>query len=109
MEETIKAENIINNIPKVDNMTSSRGNDIPNQFIIMGKGWKLFQSYNSPIALIVDDETGLCGKVYIFRNWDYSVTTGKYRNDFLDETKKETLNKLKSGEYIAVGFSVDDL
>ena len=44
------------------------------------------------------------GKTYIFRNWDYSVTTGKYRNQFLNETKKETLAKLKSGEYIAVDF-----
>ena len=32
--------------------------------------------------------------------WDYSKTTGKYRNQFLGETKKETQAKIDSGEYI---------
>ena len=32
-------------------------------------------------------------------SWDYSVTTGKYRNQFLGENKAETLKKIKSGEY----------
>ena len=45
-------------------------------------------------------------KVYIFKDWEYSKTTGKYRNMFLGEDKKETLRKLKSGEYIAVDFEV---
>jgi hypothetical protein len=31
--------------------------------------------------------------------WDYSQTTGKYRNQFLGETKKETEAKIASGEY----------
>jgi hypothetical protein len=32
-------------------------------------------------------------KVYLDSNaWDYSVTTGKYRNQFLGETKRETEN-----------------
>lgn len=61
----------------------------------------LFQSYSSPIALKKN------GKTYIFKDGDYSTTTGKYRNDFLGETKKETLAKLKSGEYIAVDFEVN--
>jgi len=91
---------IIENLPSVENVRSSKGNEIPNQFIIYGNGFTLFQSYKSPIALIKN------GKTYIFKNWDYSVTTGKYRNDFLNETKKETLAKLKSGEYIAVDFEV---
>lgn len=100
MEEIEKTKNIIGEIPEVENMQSDKGNDIANQFIIKGNDWTLFQSYNSPIALLKD------GKVYIFRNWDYSVTTGKYRNAFLMETKKETLEKLKSGEYIAVDFEI---
>jgi hypothetical protein len=33
-------------------------------------------------------------------NWDYSVTTGKYRNIFLEETKKETQKKIDQGIYI---------
>ena len=32
--------------------------------------------------------------------WDYSTTTGKYRNMFLGETRKETEKKIKSGEYV---------
>jgi hypothetical protein len=32
--------------------------------------------------------------------WNYSNTTGKYRNIFLGETITETKKKIKSGEYI---------
>ena len=99
-KQTKEIKAIIKNIVKVENMQSNAGNDIANQFIIYGKGFKLFQSYNSPIAMFKD------GEIYIFTDWDYSTTTGKYRNQFLGETKKETLNKLKSGEYIAVDFEV---
>jgi len=99
MKKEIKQ--IINNIVEVKNMKSNVGNDIANQFIIYGNGFKLFQSYSSPIAMFKD------GQTYIFKDWDYSTTTGKYRNMFLGETKKETLNKLKSGEYIAVDFDIE--
>ena len=101
MNEEIKK--ILENLPKLGNIQSSRGNDIPNQFIINGEDFTLFQSYRSPIAMIKD------GKTDLFRDWAYSVTTGKYRNEFLGETKKETLAKLKSGEYIAVDFDIDNL
>jgi hypothetical protein len=103
MEENNKNKNIkeiVASLVRVENMQSSRRNDIPNQFIIKGDGFTLFQSYNSPIAMLKD------GKTYIFKDWDYSNTTGKYRNQFLGETKKETLEKLKSGEYIAVDFEI---
>ena len=88
---------------KVENMTSPKSYaKVANQFIITddnGSVW--FQSYNSIIAfrpaggssIILDRET-----------WDYSRTTGKYRNQFLNETKKETEAKIKSGVYI-----LDDL
>ena len=102
MEESTKHENInkiIKEIPNVENMRSSNGNDIPNQFIIRGNGFTLFQSYNSPIALNKE------GKTYIFKNWDYSVTTGKYRNIFLRENKRETEAKIKSGEYILTNLN----
>jgi len=105
MEKTKEeiAQEIIEKLPSVQNMTSSNGNDIPNQFEINWANSRLFQSYRSPIALLRS------GKVYIFKDWNYSKTTGKYRNEFLGETKKETLAKLKSGEYIAVDFNVEDL
>ncbi len=91
---------ILNKIVNVENMTGNNGKEIINQFLISGNNFTLFQSYNSPIALKID------GKVYIFKDWDYSTTTGRYRNIFLHETKKETLKKLKSGEYIAVDFEI---
>jgi len=63
---------------KVENMTSARGNTIANQFIISDKGEEYFQSYESIIAKRSQ------GKIYLDEYyWDYSVTTGKYRNDFL--------------------------
>ena len=56
-----------------------------------------FQSYNS-IIVKFDRQFN---KYYLDRNkWDYSITTGKYRNQFLGETKKETQAKIDSGEYI---------
>jgi hypothetical protein len=81
---------------KVSNMTSGKGSKVPNQFIISGDdGGNTFQSYSSIIAHISP-----CGAVTLDRNkWDYSVTTGKYRNQFLGETAEETKRKIKSGEY----------
>ena len=32
--------------------------------------------------------------------WNYSNTTGKYRNIFLNETIKDTRAKIKNGTYI---------
>ena len=80
---------------KVQNMTSNSGNKIANQFIIYTDNGSIFQSYNSTI--VKRDS----GKTYLDVNkWDYSTTTGKYRNIFLNEKKKDTENKIKSGEYI---------
>jgi len=81
---------------KVENMTSENGNKIANQFIIRDEnGSVFFQSYNYIIVKQQNDNIFL-DKVY----WDYSKTTGKYRNIFLGETKKEIEKKIKSGEYI---------
>jgi len=85
---------------KVQNMTSRAGNPIANQFIVNGdNGYEYFQSYES---VIVKRCMGNKGEiVYLDRDtWDYSVTTGKYRNQFLGETKAETQKKIDSGEYI---------
>lgn len=83
---------------KVENMTSSTGNPVPNQFRIWTKEGEYFQSYNSIIAF---RPFGLGNaKIQLGKDWAYSVTTGKYRNQFLEETKQETKAKLDSGEYI---------
>lgn len=95
---------------KVENMTSPNGNKVANQFILRGikhqssvypddeTTVECFQSYDSIIVkrsfhvnkwmIELDRDT-----------WDYSVTTGKYRNQFLGESKKETQAKIDNGEY----------
>tara|TARA_R100001510_G_C7595542_1_gene163793 strand:+ start:652 stop:915 length:264 start_codon:yes stop_codon:yes gene_type:complete len=80
---------------KVENMTSARGNKVANQFIINDKGEEYFQSYRSIIAKKSQ------GKIYLDEYyWDYSTTTGKYRNQFLNEGIADTRKKIQSGEYI---------
>ena len=101
---------------KVQNMTSSKGNKIANQFVITDEtGDIFFQSYDSIIAkkefdncATKDRGVSLYTKETIYLDsayWDYSVTTGKYRNQFLGETKKETQAKIDSGEYILTNLN----
>ena len=85
---------------KVENITSNKGNKIANQFVITDDvGNQYFQSYNSMIVKKVN-----CSNFYKIeldqKYWNYSNTTGKYRNIFLGETITETKKKIKSGEYI---------
>lgn len=88
-------QEIIKNLPKVENMTSSNGNDIPNQFIISTPDYVIFQSYSSIIAI----ECKKTGKIWLdSKKWDYSVTTGKYINQFTGLDKKQTIKKIESGE-----------
>ena len=77
------------------------GRDIPNQFIITDKDRTIFQSYDSIIAIKWNDGDIFLDKTY----WDYSRTTGKYRNQFLGEDIKTTRNKIKSGEYRLVDLN----
>ena len=83
---------------KVQNMTSNNGNKITNQFVIIDDHKNIyFQSYNS---MIVKKDT-LYNQIFLDQKyWNYSNTTGKYRNIFLNETIKETKKKIKSGQYI---------
>lgn len=90
------------NTIRVFSIQSSNGNDVPNQFIIKEYNKQgdiiseTFQSYNSIIA----KRDFLTGKVEIDKQyWNYSRTTGKYRNMFLIEDTKETQKKINSGEY----------
>lgn len=72
-----------------------RNGAVKNQFILTTPEGRYFQSYNSIIAFISCD-----GKVKIDKTyWDYSKTTGKYRNQFLGENKAETLANIQSGKY----------
>ena len=80
---------------KVRNFVSNTsGREVANQFIIEDGNKTVFQSYNSVIAIKEN------GKVVLDeRYWDYSNTTGKYRNQFLGENKKETERKIADGTY----------
>tara|TARA_R110000787_G_C13443394_1_gene446717 strand:+ start:55 stop:312 length:258 start_codon:yes stop_codon:yes gene_type:complete len=79
-------------------MISRAGNPVANQFILTGdNGHQVFQSYNSIIAIKqAGDNPVLLDETY----WNYSVTTSKYRDQFLGETTDETKAKIDSGEYL---------
>ena len=81
---------------KVRNMFSQNGNQVANQFIIETPEGTYFQSYRSIIAFI-DKKTGEITLDEYY--WDYSRTTGKYRNEFLGEYIADTRAKIESGEY----------
>ena len=86
---------------KVRNMISSNGNAVANQFEIRTDDATYFQSYNSIIAKRVYG-----GKIYLDEYyWDYSTTTGRYRNMFLGENKGVTQMKIDSGEYILTNLN----
>ena len=69
---------------QVRNLTSSRsGREVANQFVIRDteNSKTTFQSYDSPI-IEIDYANNI---LKVFRNWNYSKTTGKYRNQFMSE------------------------
>lgn len=98
---------------KVKQMTNNEGNTVKNQFIMTEEGRgalgnfktrETFQSYETIIATktVWEDKT----RIELDKDaWDYSKTTGKYRNIFLGETKAETEKKIKSGEYILTNLN----
>tara|TARA_B100001287_G_scaffold232973_1_gene204238 strand:+ start:641 stop:1081 length:441 start_codon:yes stop_codon:yes gene_type:complete len=90
---------------KTHQMTSpNSGRPVANQFIIYDAiGNKYFQSYNSVIAKIASN-----GQIFLDKNfWDYSTTTGKYRNKFLGECIADTRKKIKVGEYVLVDLNAE--
>ena len=99
---------------KVENMKSGRGyNRVANQFIITEEGrgslgnfitMETFQSYDTVIAVRIEWKDDTTIELDI-NNWEYSHTTGKYRNQFLGETKKETEEKIKAGIYRLVDLN----
>jgi len=99
---------------KVSNFTSSSGNKVANQFLITEGSTHTFQSYGSTIAVIKhqhllgcynDDGTPKAIVTLDKTYWDYSKTTGVYRNQFLGEGIAETRKKIKSGEYKLVNLN----
>ena len=80
---------------KVSNMVSSKGNTVPNQFIIKTDLGSYFQSYKTVIALIEPTSIILDNNAL-----NYSRTTSKYLYQFLDMKKDEILLKIGEGKII---------
>lgn len=85
---------------KVTTITSFGGNPIPTQVIVNDNGITWFTSYGRNIVKITPEGVFLDEKY-----WNFSKTTGKYRNIFLNEDKKATDKKIKSGEYTLVNLN----
>jgi hypothetical protein len=63
---------------RVEQLINDRNNPAANQFVIYGEGKKIFQSYDSIIAVVdYNNKT-----IELGRDWNYSRTTGKHRNIF---------------------------
>lgn len=87
---------------KVRNIEGRSGREVPNQFIITGDGKTTFQSYNSTIAEINNNTK----EIIIHPHYNYSKTTGKYRNQFFEQegffglaTLKDLEKAIAEGSY----------
>lgn len=82
---------------KVKNMKNTNGNKVANQFVIMDEEHNTitFQSYDSEIIRIDYHNN----TITIFPNYDYSVTTGKYRNKFMRDYGFKNMDNKKGFEY----------
>lgn len=102
---------------KVKPLVGRTGKPVANQYVITDdQGNTYFQSYKSIIAKIPDlhNTTAFTKNdlnsdrfqiVLDKKYWNYSMTTSKYRNQFLNETTKETQAKINSGEYKLVDLN----
>jgi len=73
---------------------------VPEQYVIDHEKSIYFQSFNSIIAAKIK------GKIFLdAEKWNYSKTTGKYRNLFLNEDIKTTREKIASGEYKLINLN----
>ena len=89
----------------VSNLRSPRtGNKVANQFAIETSKGLFFQSYDTMIAHITNDN-----EVHITEWWDYSATTRKYFYQFMYENTqykalnaKEVRNLIKCGTFKVV-------
>lgn len=75
----------------------NNGREVPNQFEIYymenNKQYKVFQSYSS---MIIKWENGTI--IEVGSDWNYSNTTGKYRN-LLTNTNKKQFEKILKNEF----------
>jgi len=67
---------------------------VVNQFVLHFEKGIVFQSYSSVIVVQAFGKGTFLGQ-----DWNYSKTTSKYRNMFLNETSDEIKAKFNNGEY----------
>ena len=94
---------------KVKSMISTKGNAVPNQFILWNDEDIYFQSYKSIIARVQGYE-GVYPVIVLDSNfWDYSKTTSTYLFKFLSRfgsSVNESINKrlvqkrIDNGDYL---------
>ena len=84
----------------MENIKVSNEWGVPNQFVIEEGKNIYFQSHDSIIAKKTPK-----GIFLDVNDWDYSTTTGKYRNKFLNENISDTRKKIKSGEYKLINLN----
>lgn len=65
-----------------------------NQTIVHDQGSSTLFSYDTPICTKEVD-----GSITLYKDWNYSNTTSKYRSMFLGEGLKDTRDKLVRGIY----------
>ena len=78
----------------ITKMPTKFGNPSKDQVVISNELGQSFVSYGTTIANRNSD-----GITLDENYWDYSATTGSYRNQFLEEGIAETRAKIASGEY----------
>lgn len=79
----------------MENMVNKNGKKVANQYILRDGNRVAFQSYSSPIVEI-DREKKL---ITVYKDYDYSVTTGKYRNLFMMTQGLRDMADKKGFEY----------
>ena len=89
-------QNIINKLVNYEGTykpLTKFGNETKNAEVISFENGQILKCYNTIIAIKLNND------IYLTKDWDYSTTTGYYRNGFLNETKKETLVKISNKIY----------
>ena len=87
---------------KVKQFIGVTGKPVSNQYLIYIKDDIYFQSYDKIISVKIN------GKIYLDENyWNYSRTTSRYRNIFLNENLSDIKKKIKTGEYILTNLNGD--
>tara|TARA_R110000824_G_scaffold71382_6_gene182709 strand:- start:3486 stop:3767 length:282 start_codon:yes stop_codon:yes gene_type:complete len=84
----------------IEKMKTNFGNDSKDQVIVHDGDRSVFVSYGTPIAAIEVYSMGDFEAVTLDEEyWNYSATTGVYRNKFLGEGIADTRKKIENGTY----------